>query len=230
MHIADLAKGMLGANGIVGGGSAARLRRGADRQDATAPAASPSASSATAPRTRARSTRASTWPRSGSCRSIFVVENNGYAESTAFSYHWSVGDIADRARQRLRHARRGRRRSRFLRRLRGRGRGDRPRPRGDGPTLIECEDIRFYGHFEGDAADLPRARGGRRAHGAATRWTTVPQSRRPRPALLERKATRRHRRRVQASVDRSTTRGAGQGGHGRRPRPRPARPTSTSRY
>ena len=34
MHIADLSKGMLGANGIVGGGAAADLRRGADRQDA----------------------------------------------------------------------------------------------------------------------------------------------------------------------------------------------------
>ena len=32
MHIADLAKGMMGANGIVGGGAAADLRRGADRE------------------------------------------------------------------------------------------------------------------------------------------------------------------------------------------------------
>ena len=69
MHIADVDKGMLGANGIVGGGLPLACRRGADREDARAPAASRSASSATAPPTRARSTRRSTWPRSGSCPS-----------------------------------------------------------------------------------------------------------------------------------------------------------------
>ena len=29
---------------------------------------------------------------------------------------------------------------------------------GGGPTLIECKVNRYYGHFEGDAADLPRRR------------------------------------------------------------------------
>jgi len=67
MHIADLDKGMMGANGIVGGGprrsSAARV----SRRSSSAPAVSPSPSSATAARTRAPPSRASTWPRSGTC-------------------------------------------------------------------------------------------------------------------------------------------------------------------
>ncbi len=32
---------------------------------------------------------------------------------------------------------------------------------GGGPTLLECKVNRYFGHFEGDAADLPRARRGR---------------------------------------------------------------------
>ena len=67
MHIADPARGNLGANGIVGGGlpiavgaAFSAKRRGTAR--------SPSRSSATAPITRARFTSRSTSPRSGSCR------------------------------------------------------------------------------------------------------------------------------------------------------------------
>src|SRR5207247_6127024 len=65
MHIADLERGMLGANGIVGAGipltvGAALTRRSSGR------AGWRSRSSATAPPTRASSTRRSTWPRSGS--------------------------------------------------------------------------------------------------------------------------------------------------------------------
>ena len=29
---------------------------------------------------------------------------------------------------------------------------------GGGPALLECKMVRFHGHFEGDAADLPRPR------------------------------------------------------------------------
>ena len=52
MHVADLTKGILGANGIVGGGLA--IATGAAfGEKLSKRAASPSASSATAPRTRA---------------------------------------------------------------------------------------------------------------------------------------------------------------------------------
>jgi pyruvate dehydrogenase E1 component alpha subunit len=88
---------------------------------------------------------------------IFVVENNGYAESTAvdwavscesyvdrasgfglpgvtvdgtdlFAVYEAAGEMIDRARK------------------------------GGGPALLECSMIRFYGHFEGDAQTY-RARG-----------------------------------------------------------------------
>ena len=45
--------------------------------------ASASPISATAPPIRARSTRASTWRSCGSCRSIYVIENNRYAMGTS---------------------------------------------------------------------------------------------------------------------------------------------------
>ena len=90
-----------------------------------------SRSPATAAPTRARSSRASTSPRRGTCRAVFVVENNGYAESTS-AHLPPVGRRRGQARRRLRHARRHGRRVRLLRRPRGGGRGDRARPRAAG--------------------------------------------------------------------------------------------------
>ena len=68
MHIADLSKGMMGANGILGAGAplacgaalAAKFRGDGGVGD--------HASSATAPRTRACSWKASISPRCGTCR------------------------------------------------------------------------------------------------------------------------------------------------------------------
>ena len=88
---------------------------------------------------------------------VFVVENNGYAESTSrdygvavdsyvdraagfglpgvtvdgtdfFAVHEAAGEIIDRARK------------------------------GGGPALLECKMVRFHGHFEGDAQTY-RAKG-----------------------------------------------------------------------
>ena len=66
MHIADLSKGMMGANGILGAGAplACGAALAAKRQG---DGGSRSASSATAPPTRACSSRASISPRSGTC-------------------------------------------------------------------------------------------------------------------------------------------------------------------
>ncbi|MFS8533411.1 thiamine pyrophosphate-dependent dehydrogenase E1 component subunit alpha, partial [Sphaerobacter thermophilus] len=80
---------------------------------------------------------------------LFVVENNGYAESTSSRYHQKGIDVAKRAdgfglpgvivdghdffavyeaaREAVRRARSG-----------------------GGPTLLECKVNRYYGHFEGD--------------------------------------------------------------------------------
>lgn len=149
MHIADLDKGMLGANGIVGGGF---------------PLACGSALTAKYKKTNAVSVcffgdgannegtfhegvnLAAIWK----LPVIFVAENNGYGEATPFSYASSCKTIADRAvgynipgirvdgkdvlavyeaaQEAVERARRG-----------------------EGPTLIECVTYRNYGHFEGDA-------------------------------------------------------------------------------
>lgn len=149
MHIADLDKGMLGANGIVGGGF---------------PLACGSALTAKYKKTDNVSVcffgdgaqnhgtfheginLAAIWK----LPVVFVAENNGYAEATPFNYASSCKSIVDRAigynipgikvdgkdvlavyqaaEEAVQRARRG-----------------------DGPTLIECVTYRNYGHFEGDA-------------------------------------------------------------------------------
>ncbi|MFO8076203.1 MAG: thiamine pyrophosphate-dependent dehydrogenase E1 component subunit alpha [Egibacteraceae bacterium] len=148
MHIADVDKGMLGANGIVGGGPplatgaalAAKLLGtggvavcffgdGAAEQGTT----------------HEGMNLAAIWE----LPIVFVCENNGFAESTPAEYHASVADIAERANaygmpgvtidgldvvavyeavdEAVRRARDG-----------------------QGPSLIEAQTWRYYGHFEGD--------------------------------------------------------------------------------
>jgi len=149
MHIADLDKGMLGANGIVGGGF---------------PLACGSALTAKYKKTNAVSVcffgdgannqgtfheginLAAIWK----LPVIFVAENNGYGEATKFEYASSCKQIADRA---IAYNIPG---------IRVDGKDvlavyqaaqeavERAR-RGEGPTLIECVTYRNYGHFEGDA-------------------------------------------------------------------------------
>ena len=85
MHMFSVEKGFYGGHGIVGaqvplgtGLAFANRYRGNDNDHA-------SPISATAPPTRARSMRASTWRSCGSCRSIYVIENNRYAMGTAIT-------------------------------------------------------------------------------------------------------------------------------------------------
>jgi acetoin:2,6-dichlorophenolindophenol oxidoreductase subunit alpha len=161
MHIADLSKGMLGANGIVGGGPplicgtalAAKLKGtggvsvaffgdGGSNQGTTLESMN----------------LASVW----NLPAIFVAENNGYAESTSSTWSVATDNIADRAaafgmpgvivdgfdffavheaaREACTRAREG-----------------------GGPTLIEMKFTRYFGHFEGDqqtyrAAEVAHAR------------------------------------------------------------------------
>jgi pyruvate dehydrogenase E1 component alpha subunit len=148
MHIADVGKGMLGANGIVGGGF---------------PLACGAALSA---KTRGTGAVAICFVGDGAANQgtfheglnlaaiwdlpvIFVCENNGFAESTPVSYHCSASDIANRA---------------AAYEIPGivvdgldlfavyeaTGEAVARARRGDGPTLIEAKTYRYYGHFEGD--------------------------------------------------------------------------------
>ncbi len=147
MHIADLDRGMMGANGIVGGGpplicgaaltaktlgtggvAVAFVGDGGSNQGTTAESLN----------------LASVWK----LPAIFVIEDNGYGEAMASS--WAVGGdlvkraegyglpacdvdgtdffaVHDVAREAVERARAG-----------------------EGPSFIHCKVNRFYGHYEGD--------------------------------------------------------------------------------
>jgi pyruvate dehydrogenase E1 component alpha subunit len=148
MHIADLSKGMMGANGIVGGGpplicgaalAAKTLKTGGV---AIAFVGDGGSNQGT---TFESYNLAKIW----NLPAIFIVEDNGYAESTASK--WSVGGsqvgrgngfgmpsmevdgsdffaVYDAARETIERARSG-----------------------GGPSLMHVKLMRYYGHFEGDA-------------------------------------------------------------------------------
>ena len=148
MHIADLSKGMLGANGIVGGGpplicgtalaakikgtggvSVAFFGDGASNQGTPLESMN----------------LASVW----NLPAIFVAENNGYAETTSSTWSVASDNIADRAAGfgmpgvvvdgfdffAVHEAA-----SVAVARARD----------GSGPTLLEMKFTRYFGHFEGD--------------------------------------------------------------------------------
>jgi acetoin:2,6-dichlorophenolindophenol oxidoreductase subunit alpha len=149
MHIADMDKGMLGANGIVGGGPPLACGSGltAKLNKTDQVTICFFGDGASEQGTLHESLNlAAIWK----LPIVFVAENNGYAESTPAHYHCSVENIADRAAaynmpgvtidgndifavyeaagEAIRRARAG-----------------------QGPTLLECKTYRFNGHFEGDA-------------------------------------------------------------------------------
>jgi TPP-dependent pyruvate/acetoin dehydrogenase alpha subunit len=148
MHIADVDKGMLGANGIVGGGPPMTCGVGlSDKVRGTDQVGvSFTGDGGSNQGTFLESLNlAAVWhlPR------IFVVENNGYAESTSDRFHASGVDIAKRADGFGMpgvvvdgHD--------FFAVYEAAGAAiDRARS-GGGPSLLECKVNRYYGHFEGD--------------------------------------------------------------------------------
>ncbi len=149
MHIADLDKGMMGANGIVGGGPPLICGAGlAAKQLGTGGVAIAFVGDGGSNQgtTFESLNLASVW----NLPCIFVIENNGYAESTSSKWSIACDDAADRASgfnmpgvvidghdffavheaagEAIKHAREG-----------------------GGPSLLECKLNRYYGHFEGDA-------------------------------------------------------------------------------
>ena len=148
MHIADLDRGMLGANGIVGGGpplicgaalAAKTLGNGAV---AVAFVGDGGANQGT---TAEALNLASVWK----LPAVFVVEDNGYSESTAAVYS-VAGDIVKRAEG---YGMPGTRvdGSDFFAMHEVAGEAIARARAGDGPSLIHCKVPRFYAHFEGDA-------------------------------------------------------------------------------
>lgn len=148
MHIADVHKGMLGANGIVGGGfplatgAGLTCKYNGRGQVAVCFFGDGASNQGTFHESL---NLAGIWQ----LPVVFVAENNGYAESTPVTYHMSCRDIAERAAgynmpgvtvdgldvfavyeaagEAVARARRG-----------------------EGPSLIECKTYRYFGHFEGD--------------------------------------------------------------------------------
>ena len=148
MHIADLSKGMMGANGIVGGGpplvcgaalTAKTLKTGGV---AVAFVGDGGSNQGT---TLESYNLASVWK----LPAIFVVEDNGYAETTASG--WSVGGSqVDRAKAFGMPGVQVDGLDFFAINAAAREAVERARA-GDGPSLIHVKLHRYSGHFEGDA-------------------------------------------------------------------------------
>ncbi len=148
MHIADLTIGMMGANGIVGGGpplvcgaalTAKTLGTGGVAVAFVGDGASNQGT------TLESYNLASIW----SLPAIFVIEDNGYAETTASSYAVG-GDQVKRAEAFGMPGYRVDGHDLFAVHEAAREAIERARG-GGGPSLIHAKLNRYYGHFEGDA-------------------------------------------------------------------------------
>ncbi|WP_199429693.1 thiamine pyrophosphate-dependent dehydrogenase E1 component subunit alpha [Qaidamihabitans albus] len=148
MHIADLSKGMLGANGIVGGGPPliCGTALAAKQQGTGGVGVAFFGDGASNQGTTLESLNlASVW----NLPAIFVAENNGYAEATASTWSVAADNIADRA------AGFGMPGVivdgfDFFAVYEAAGEAIRRAREGGGPTLIEVKFTRYFGHFEGD--------------------------------------------------------------------------------
>lgn len=148
MHIADLDKGMLGANGIVGGGpplaigaalSAKTLKTGGIGLSFTGDGGS----------NQGLTFEAINMAVVLKLPVVFVFENNGFGEGTAHDYAVGSKDIAGRAAGFGLPAEKVDGTDFFAvyevaQRAIARARN------GEGPSVIETVTNRFYGHFEGD--------------------------------------------------------------------------------
>ena len=149
MHIADLSKGMMGANGILGAGAPlicgaalAAQKLGHDGVGITF-----FGDGASNQGTVLESMNlAAIW----NLPAIFVVENNGYAESTSVDYAVASDSYVDRA---TGFGMPGITvdGTDFFAVYEAAGEVVKRAREGGGPTLLECKMIRFFGHFEGDA-------------------------------------------------------------------------------
>ena len=148
MHIADVSRGMLGANGIVGGGpplacgAGLTLKRKGTGGVVACFFGDGAAEQGT---THEAMNLAAIWK----LPVVFVAENNQFAESTPVTYHCAATSIADRA---------------AAYNIPGvavdgydvvavyeaAGEAVARARRGQGPSLIEAKTWRYFGHFEGD--------------------------------------------------------------------------------
>ena len=148
MHIADVDKGMLGANGIVGGGiplvtGAALSAQVLGRDDVAVGFFGDGATNQG--QFHESLTMAANWK----LPVVYVCENNGFGEFTPTEFVVPVKDIVDRA------ASYGMRAviadgMDFFDVYEKAGEAIELARKGEGPTLLECKTYRFYGHYVGD--------------------------------------------------------------------------------
>jgi acetoin:2,6-dichlorophenolindophenol oxidoreductase subunit alpha len=149
MHIADLDKGMMGANGIVGGGpplvcgAALSAKHRGSGGIAIAFVGDGGSNQGT---TFEAMNLASVWK----LPAIFIFENNGYAESTSSKWSVASGDIVKRAEAFGMPGKIADGHDFFEVYEVAKEAIDRARS-GSGPSLLEFKLNRYYGHFEGDA-------------------------------------------------------------------------------
>lgn len=148
MHIADLDKGMLGANGIVGGGpplvigaalTAKTLKTGGVGLSFTGDGGS----------NQGLTFEAMNMAVVLKLPVVFVFENNGFGEGTSHDYAVGSKDIAGRAAAFGMPAQKVDGTDFFAMYEAANAAIERAR-RGEGPSVIESVTNRFYGHFEGD--------------------------------------------------------------------------------
>lgn len=149
MHIADISKGMLGANAIVGAGAPLALGAGLTARTLGKPNVSVTfgGDGATNQGTVFESMNFAVVLK---LPVIFAVENNGYGEHTGIEYHLGAKDIASRAAAFGMPATTVDGTDFFavheaMVEATARARA------GDGPSTIVCVAPRWRGHFEGDA-------------------------------------------------------------------------------
>jgi len=149
MHIADIGKGMLGANGIVGGGlgMACGAALSAKLRNTNQVTVTFFGDGATVQGIFHEAINlAAIW----NLPIIFVCENNEYAEASPFGYYSAAKKVSDRARG-------------YnipgvtvdgmdvLAVFEAAGEAFERARKGNGPTLIEAKAYRYYGHAQGDA-------------------------------------------------------------------------------
>ncbi len=148
MHIADMNKGMLGANAIVGAAppiavgaalTAKTLKTGGVAMAFIGDGAS----------NQGTVFEALNLASVLKLPMIFMYENNGYAEFTGAGYHVGGNDIVGRARA---FGMPGENvdGTDFFAIFEAVGEAVQRARRGDGPSAIEASAMRYYGHFEGD--------------------------------------------------------------------------------
>ena len=156
MHIAEIDRGILGANGIVGGGppiAVGAALAGKLKNDNTVAISFGGDGSSN----QGTTFEAMNMAVCLKVPKVFVMENNGYSENTGASYSSGGIDVAARAASFGMPIFKADG-SDFFSVYEAAGKAIDHARSGKGPTIVYAEMMRFYGHFEGDA-QLYRAEG-----------------------------------------------------------------------